>query len=70
MQDAIITSAIHQKLQSSPSLQALALRHTTRAGVVRLGSPQLTRKQAINLLENLIALGQIREIHLTTQLLP
>ena len=70
MQDAIITSAIHQKIQSIPGLRRLALRHNTRAGIARIQASQLTREQAILVLDNLITLDSIREIHLSTQLLP
>ena len=68
MEDAIITSGIHSRLQSISSLRATTWKYTSNAGKVRLQCSELTTSQAIAALRAITTLDKVVEIHLTTTL--
>lgn len=68
MEDAIITSGIHARLQSAAGLRATTWKYSCNSGSVVLGSPELTADQAIAALQAIIGLDKVSEVRLTTDL--
>ncbi len=68
MEDAIITSGIHARLQATASGRATTWKHSCNAGKVVLLSPELTTNQALAALRSISTLDKVVEIRLRTTL--
>ncbi len=68
MEDAIITSGLHARLQAATGLRATNWKYSCHAGIVVLSSPALTGNQAVAALQAVMTLDQVSEIHLVTTL--
>ncbi len=68
MEDAIITSGIHARLQAASELRATNWKYSCNSGSVVLGSPELNVDQAVAALEAVIRVDKVSEIRLTTDL--
>jgi hypothetical protein len=68
MEDAIITSSIHARLQAATGIRPAAWKYSSRGGNVLLSTPELTVRQATAALSALVEINKVAEIRLTTNL--
>ena len=68
MEDAIITSSIHSRLQSTAELRSIPWEYRANAGQVYLSAPELSPTVAVTALQGVIGINKVSQILLVTTL--